>query len=469
MTVGMDYLARIKRRIEGEDGFSALQFDDKHVMREFARSIGVRTPEVHFRGTIDELPASLPDEFVLKPEFASTSVGVLLLELTRKGFRDVVQDREFTRPELVDFCRGIAERFLGDDASAGTFVVEEMLRDRDGNTPPADVRFYAFQGVIGMILMEHHIAGPARAMYFDGDFLPFVDLDRRYGIHERAATLETIEPSVAPANWRELLAVAKRVSVAVPAAFVRVDLYDTDRGVVLGEITPTPGTFYYENRKLMSQAESARLGRLWEEAQERLAGSHDPAAPASARRVLTEDPIGGGHEAEAVDPAQARAQELGLKPAGTPLVPFRGEDQAWDDLVGVPIKRFTSVDELVFDLEEPARYLVLDPRYSLPIDLYFLPRSRERLLVGFHGLEQRSTTNLPKFQFLRSFLSRGESVLLVSDSTLLQGEKMGLGWLAENKDTPLADLMASVVRRCGAQLGVDETVLIGHSGEASLL
>lgn len=81
------------------------------------------------------------------------------------------------------------------------------------------------------------------------------------------------EPAVTPANAGEILNVARRVSAAVPSAFVRVDLYDTPKGVYLGELTFYPGTFYYKNRKLMHPMEAERLGRMWDSAAERLAGS----------------------------------------------------------------------------------------------------------------------------------------------------------------------------------------------------
>lgn len=147
----------------------------------------------------------------------------------------------------------------------------------------------------------------------------------------------------------------------------------------------------------------------------------------------------------------------------TPLVDYRGQDSDFDELMEVPIRRFGSMDDLHFELDQPARYIVLDPRYSLPLDLLFIPRDPERLLVGFHGAESRAVANFPKFQFVKSFSTRSESLLFVSDSTLLQGDKINIGWLAGNRDTPLAHLVSRAVRSAGEALGVKQTVLIGHS------
>lgn len=107
-------------------------------------------------------------------------------------------------------------------------------------------------------------------MYLDGDFEPFEDRESRYGIAKVADKLEQIHPSVRPAEARELLITAQRVSLAIPCSFSRVDFYNTSKGVYLGEITFFPGTFSYKDRKIMHDVEANRLGRLWARAEERL-------------------------------------------------------------------------------------------------------------------------------------------------------------------------------------------------------
>lgn len=161
-----------------------------------------------------------------------------------------------------------------------------------------------------------------------------------------------------------------------------------------------------------------------------------------------------------------------LLPAQTPLVKYRNEFDDVDELMGTPIKRYSSLDELEFDSRESARYIVNDGRFSLPLDMLFIPRSgSRRLLVGLHGAEGRATASLPKFQFVRSFSRRTESLLFLADSTLLQGERINIGWYAGNATTPLADLYSEIVRRAGATANVSETVLVGHSagGFAAIL
>lgn len=242
--------------------------------KEFARRIGVRVPETYFRGPLGQIPEELPSAFVFKPAFASTSIGVRLLETAEDGaLKDIVSGETLSREELVAQAREIAERYDPERIDSAVFILEEILVGADGSRPPKDIRFYGFQGEIGLILMESHLDSPARAMYFDGGFRPFENLHEKYGVADGARSLEVIEDAVIPENWEELLMVAKRISVALPTAFCRIDLYDASVGVCLGELTYTPGTFYYENRKIMSDSESERLGRLWEDAERRLGGS----------------------------------------------------------------------------------------------------------------------------------------------------------------------------------------------------
>lgn len=153
-----------------------------------------------------------------------------------------------------------------------------------------------------------------------------------------------------------------------------------------------------------------------------------------------------------------------LRPSLTPLVEYRAQFETYDELMGVPIKRFSSMEDLQFDPHVEARYIVNDPRYSLPVDVLLVPRrDSKRLLVGLHGAEGRANADLPKFQFVRSFKTRSESLMFIADSTLLQGNEINIGWYAGNRDTPLAALAAEAVRKAGEALKIDETLLLGHS------
>lgn len=148
--------------------------------------------------------------------------------------------------------------------------------------------------------------------------------------------------------------------------------------------------------------------------------------------------------------------------------------ETFDDRYNATIRRFASMEDVTWSAFEPGsttRIIVQPDPDTLPVDLLFLPKESDTLLVGFHGAAGRKNLDIPKFQFVQSFSTRGYSMLFVSDSTLLQSEVINIGWLAGNKDVRLHALVAEAVRDAGSSLGVDQTILAGHSagGFASVL
>lgn len=276
----MDYFELMQNRLDGKEEGVPGWLGAKGATRPFANNIGVKTPKLYFEATAAELPAkSFPGEFVIKPSFASTSIGVKLLKKLAPGhYEDLLSGREISVSELQAECRKISQSYY-EEPDRGTFYVEQLLRGPNGNFPPRDIRVYAFQGKIGFILAEDHIDGPARASFYNEDFELLADVEERFGVAPEVEQLEKIVQEPAPENKSGILEVAKRISVAVPTAFCRIDLYDTADGVFLGELTFYPGTFLYRNRKIMKQTEADRLGMMWEDAQARLEGSKLQPAP----------------------------------------------------------------------------------------------------------------------------------------------------------------------------------------------
>ncbi len=68
-----------------------------------------------------------------------------------------------------------------------------------------------------------------------------------------------------PARLPEMVRIAAHLSRAVGLPFCRVDLFDTDDGVVLGEVTRTPGG----NERYLPEHDAA-MGLAWERAAFRL-------------------------------------------------------------------------------------------------------------------------------------------------------------------------------------------------------
>ncbi|GAA1189020.1 hypothetical protein GCM10009585_02190 [Brevibacterium paucivorans] len=138
-----------------------------------------------------------------------------------------------------------------------------------------------------------------------------------------------------------------------------------------------------------------------------------------------------------------------------------------DQLYDVPIDRYKTLREVDWEKYTPGattRIIIQPAPDVLPIDLLYFPRKSPRLIVAFHGAEDRKVLDAPKFQFTRSLSRRSESLVFVSDSTLLNGPRINLGWVAGNKDIHVGTEIANALNQIILAKGHKETILLGHSG-----
>lgn len=249
----------IKGRAEVEQHPMRL-LPDKLRTYDLARSLGVPVPELLGRWEraddvdLTDLP-DLPEVFVLKATRGAGSKAVFPLErVGEDGFRLVsgsdVMEADVVRTlmrdrELESLAQGpwFAEAFIGDPAQG----------------LPHDVKVYAFYGVIGQVLVRsvgrHGDQESVRRSYYDehGTLLG------------RVSPLASPEPVPPPPDLEALCAIARTMSRAVSLPFVRVDLYSTATGPVLGELTLAPG-----GKQLYRREHDRRLGQLWEDAATRM-------------------------------------------------------------------------------------------------------------------------------------------------------------------------------------------------------
>lgn len=224
----------------------------------FAQSHGVGTPEIlAVWPTVDDIDLSdLPETFVLKSDLGSHNRGVLLLRrLPSEGFQSLDGLNLFTRDEIRGhFASQLPFRRVG-----GPFFAEELLIPPEGGLLPVDVKISAFYGEIAHVLLRRvthpqGMDGPAVAAY------KFVDAcgDDLGRIRQTNRLDAGIPP---PANLADMLAQARHLSRALGVPGCRVDLYNTTRGIVLGELTLTPG-----GPQEYLPEHDAQLGAVWRDA-----------------------------------------------------------------------------------------------------------------------------------------------------------------------------------------------------------
>lgn len=224
-----------------------------------AASHGVAIPEVY--GTWKEVAdidlGGLPDAFVLKSDGGAASRGVLPLRASGVDRWTTVDGAEtFTADQ-------VRERFadlLSRKKVMRPFFAEELLVQPDAGPIPDDIKVYACYGEVQQVLVrrvtEHGLGGQHVRRYLgpEGEDL---------GEVVKGVPVDASVP--VPRRLPEIVAVAEHLSRAMGVPFVRVDVYDTEQGIVLGEITRAPG-----GDQRIRPDHDARMGRAWERALYRL-------------------------------------------------------------------------------------------------------------------------------------------------------------------------------------------------------
>ena len=224
----------------------------------FAKSYGVDVPEVFgIWERPDEIAwDELPDAVVIKSAKGTAARGVTPLRRLEDGWSTVTTTETIDPSEIVHGLTALeAAGKVG-----GPYFAEELLGGGLGNALPVDVKVHAFYGEISHVLLRrvtvHRDAAATafRVILPDGtDPGPIV----RGLTHDHAIPV--------PALLDELMDVGRRMSLGIPRAFIRVDLYDIDGRVVFGELTPRPGHLMDYGPK-----QDERLGHLWERAHARV-------------------------------------------------------------------------------------------------------------------------------------------------------------------------------------------------------
>lgn len=223
----------------------------------FARAHGVKVPEIL---AVWESPAditweSLPDRFVLKSTYGGGGVSVFPLIRNGSKFIDGLSEKEITREEVLS---QLEQRHHG----KAKYFAEEYLIGSSTKTGlvPCDIKVFCFYGVVGYFEVREadgsRVKGrhSARMFWPDGSEIvnkrPFVPSNRELPAVRRLA---------------ELIEISEVMSKAIRRPFVRLDYYETEQGIVFGEVTDLPGRV-----PILSPEIDLYLGELYEAANARL-------------------------------------------------------------------------------------------------------------------------------------------------------------------------------------------------------
>lgn len=235
-----------------------LQIPRKLRNYRLAASHGVAVPEILgvWAREQDIDLSVMPDVFVLKSDLGAGGNGVFPL-------RRVEQDRfaVIGGSEVLSTTE-LQERFAARRSTGGPFFAEGFLQQRvPGEEIPDDVKIYANYGEVTMILLRqmpvHANLDHARYRYLDA---------RGQDLGADIAPGQRVDQSIPPPEpLADFVRVAEHLSKALAVPFIRVDIYDTVHGPVLGELTRAPG-----GKQRYRRDHDITMGQVWDEARWRL-------------------------------------------------------------------------------------------------------------------------------------------------------------------------------------------------------
>lgn len=238
-------------------------YNSKRDGARFAAANGVSIPEVFVESASIDTVAwdELPIRFVVKPVHGAANRGVLLLERTGAStFVDLLDGRTKTVDQIVAQYREHVDSGL----ISMQLTMEELLRPRmslrDRIDAPDDFKIYTFYDSAAVV-MQRRMYGSANRADWRFKFWS-VDWDALGAVKYADRCDDSLER---PDGSTELIAAAEQLGRELAVPFVRLDFYDTDRGVVFGEVSPHPGL-----PEVWSPELDQLLGAAWERAEVRL-------------------------------------------------------------------------------------------------------------------------------------------------------------------------------------------------------
>jgi hypothetical protein len=237
-----DFSWKVRQRMKYDHNPLYIEVQDKLKSKAYAQERGVKTAEVYYVTSQPEtLPFdSLPEKYFIKAnhgcawnilyeerKFYNWISGMALIE--RDLSKSIV-----TREESIRLCKKWLKTTYGQAQWAYQHIepmimVEEKLEPRDG-VALIDYRCFVFDGTVKVINEDSPMYKMGVDLFVDTNWKPF-DMPRHFE--------KPPDPiSEKPEKLDEIVRTAEKLGEGFD--FIRVDLYDTTKGIVLGEMTIYP-------------------------------------------------------------------------------------------------------------------------------------------------------------------------------------------------------------------------------------
>ncbi len=219
----------------------------------FARQIGVATTQTLYRGDLSGVPRDKAPT-VIKPVRSSDSRGAFYV--FDEGLYSIAQSK--TVADWTELEEVAEEELRGPGADPDLWELQELVT-REGR-PAHDLKFYCFYGEIGAVLEIARYPKPQYA-YFDGDLQPI-----NFRLNPKPSFADINDTAVmAGSLTQDKLDTVRRMSLTIPAPFMRIDFLDADQQLVFCEFSSAPGFSH-----ALVPEHDARLGEAYHRAEIRL-------------------------------------------------------------------------------------------------------------------------------------------------------------------------------------------------------
>jgi len=246
-----DFAWKVRWRMKNDKNPIFVILQDKYKVKEYAQDRGVRTAKLLF---VTDRPETIPFDqlprncfikanhgsgwniYCVDSEFFNFKNGKSLVKPDGSLMdRNAAMKYKLTQEECIYLCKKWLRRRFSKEEWAYQYIepkiiVEEALISIDGKEIK-DYRIYTFQGVVKAISVGSPTYRRNREnVFFDPNW-------KEFKLTKYKEKVPDPLPGK-PDNLQEMIRIAEWLGNGLD--FVRVDLYDTTQGILLGEITIYP-------------------------------------------------------------------------------------------------------------------------------------------------------------------------------------------------------------------------------------
>jgi len=217
--------------------------------KKFIDTLGIKSPKVYQEYvTMEQI--EFTENVVIKPERGTGhSFGVYIYKNDGEIY-DLKEMKKYTSG--VQFQEVVRSHLRSGKLKKNSWIVEEYV-DNDNGYVPADLKFYTFYGVVGLILEVQQ--QPEKRYCFWNTNGEMVETGKYYT--DKQFTGNGVSTSE--------IEKAAMISREIPAPFIRIDFLRGKDDIYFCEFAPSPGNYHKFNKTY-----DRYLGQLYVEAEARL-------------------------------------------------------------------------------------------------------------------------------------------------------------------------------------------------------